>query len=65
MTSLASTIKRTAGEMAVDQKRVDLQNATVDPQKDHPSGGMTTMHGMPLYNTETWYGPPFSPILAC
>ena len=58
MTSLASAVKRTVGEMALDQKQVDLQNATVDPQNDHPSAGMTTMHGMPIANTETWYCPP-------
>lgn len=58
MTSLASAIRRTVGEVAADQKQVDLQGVTVDPLKDYPSAGMTTMHGMPFDNTETWYGPP-------
>ena len=29
----------------------------MNPQEDHSSGGMTTMHGMPFDNTETWYAP--------
>ena len=62
MTSLANTIKRTAAEMVFDEKPVDLQTATVDPQVGHPSTGMTTVHGMPLYNTETWYAPPSPPF---
>lgn len=64
MTSVASAIKRTFAEMTADQKQADLQRDTVDPQKDYPSAGMTTMHGMPFYDTETWYGalpPSYSP----
>lgn len=57
MTSIASAVKRTVGEMTADQKQVDLQRDTVDPQKDYPSAGMTTMHGMPFDNTQTWYDP--------
>ena len=56
MTSIASAVKRTVGEMTADQKQLDLQRDTVDPQKDYPSAGITTMHGMPFYNNETWYG---------
>ena len=55
MTSLASAIGRTVPVMFLpDQKLLDLQRVTVDPQKGSPSSGMTTMHGMPLDNTETW-----------
>ena len=51
--------------MTANEKQVDLQRATVDPQKDYPSGGMTTMHGMPFDNTETWYDlPPLLPSCA-
>ena len=57
MSSFASTVKRTVSEMTPDQKQLDLLRDTVDPQKDYPSKGMTTMHGMPFYNTETWYNP--------
>lgn len=58
MTSYASAVKRTVvGEMTPDQKQADLLKDTVDPLKDYPSAGMTTMHGMPLDNTETWYDP--------
>jgi len=57
MTSLASAIGCTAGVVPPDQKLLDLMGVTVDPQKGHPSGGMTTMHGMHLANTETWYDP--------
>lgn len=63
MTSITSAVKRTFDEMSVDQKQVDLQRATTDPLKDYPSAGMTTMHGMPLDNTQTWYHPLPSPIL--
>ena len=58
MASFASAVKNTVGEMTADQKQADLLRVTVDPQKDYPSGGMTTMHGMPFDNTETWYDPP-------
>ena len=66
MTSLASTVGRTAHAVFhPDQKLLDLKRITVDPQKDRPSGGMTTMHGMSLSNTETWYValPSYSPGL--
>ena len=56
MTSITSAVKRTIGEVTADQKQSDLMRDTVDPQKDYPSRGMTTMHGMPFYNTQTWYG---------
>ena len=62
MTSIASAVKRTVAEVTADQKQLDLLRDTVDPQKDYPSRGMTTMHGMPFANTETWYDPPF-PLL--
>ena len=57
MTSIASAVKRTVGEMTADDKQADLLRDTIDPQNDYPSAGMTTMHGMPFDNTETWYDP--------
>lgn len=55
MTSIASAAMRTVGKVSTDPKQSDLMRDTLDPQKDYPSRGMTTMHGMPFSNTETWY----------
>lgn len=65
MTSLTSAVTRTVGEMTADQKQVDLMRDTVDPLKDYPSRGLTTMHGMPFENTQTWYATLPFPILLC
>ena len=62
MTSISSTVKRTVAEMTANPAQSDLQRDTVDPLKDHPSRGMTTMHGMPFNNTQTWYETLPSPI---
>ena len=56
MTSISSAVKRTVAEMTADKDESPLRRDTVDPQKDYPSRGMTTMHGMPVANTQTWYG---------
>ena len=65
MTSIATAVKRTVDEMTADQKQLDLQRDTVDPQKDYPSSGMTTMHGMPFANTQTWFDTLLSPVFLC